>query len=296
MTARLLIPALIFAGGAAAGAVARGAVGPDAPEPPSAPAPLPTASALLDDVRQLPPGKDDQSRQLIGMLESLSLALTQEAEYRLVLEEQIDTLSTRLDMLQARVEQPGTDRTLDERFKARLAARAERRGPLTVERLTDAGLDESTARSLKSKVDDIAMQRLYLRDQAQREGWLGDSRYRDEVRRLGQAQAGLQNEFGSEVYDAYLYASGRPNRIEVQNVLDNSPAFEAGLRTGDQILSYNGQRTFQTNELRQATQQGRSGEMIPVQIIRNGQPMDIYVPRGPLGIQMTGRSVNPDGT
>jgi hypothetical protein len=283
----------LVAGGVAIGALARDAIGPGEPSPSQAAV---AATTSVPDVSSLPTPTYDQERAVMGMLESLSLALSQEAEYRLVLEEQIDSLSERVDELQANAAPPArADGALNARAKERMRRRDQRGGPLTVDRLVAAGMDNSTAQEFKAKVDDLAMQRLYLRDQAMREGWLGEQRYREESQRLFQAQNNLRTDFGDPAYEAYLYASGRPNRVEIQNVLDGSPAAEAGLRAGDQILSYNGQRTFQTNELRTATQQGRSGEMIPVQIIRNGQTMDVYIPRGPLGIQMTGSSERPEG-
>ena len=287
MNKTLLFYSGLVLSGVAIGAVARGALDSDG-DPAVAP------PVRVSDVAQLPPASNDREAAIIGMIESLSLALTQESEYRLVLEEQIDSLSERIDQLQGALgDTPASGRDLDVALKARMASRQRNSATLTVDRLVAAGMDEATARAMKTKVDDIAMQRLYLRDQAMREGWVGDQRYRQENMRLASEQNGLRNEFGETAYEAYLYASGRPNRVQVQNVLENSPAFEAGLRTGDQVLSYNGKRTFMPNELRQATQRGTAGEMIPLKIRRNGQTMDLYVPRGPLGIQMTGSSEKP---
>ncbi|MFK8016027.1 MAG: PDZ domain-containing protein [Gammaproteobacteria bacterium] len=287
---RALIPYVaLLVGGIAIGAVARGVLNDE-------PATRPVQSdTRLPDLQRLPEPTNDQEATIIGMIESLSLALTQESEYRLVLEEQIDGLNDRVDALTDQLDKKPPAAATERAVKDRLVSRQRRGGPLTVEKLTSAGLDERTARTMKSKVDDLAMQRLYLRDQAMREGWLGDARYREESQRLFTAQNGLRDEFGDDAYEGYLYASGRPNRVQVQNVLDNSPAFEAGLRSGDQILSYAGERTFASNELRSATQQGTAGEMIPVQIVRDGQTLDLYVPRGPLGIQMTGTSERPGG-
>ncbi|MEO1573449.1 MAG: hypothetical protein AAFU65_00645, partial [Pseudomonadota bacterium] len=220
MNARVIFSVLLFATGAAAGALARGAM--DAPATPAASPSAPSAEDVLANVRNLPPADSEESRTVIGMLESLSIALTQEAEYRLVLEQQIDTLNNRVDELQGQMGRRA-ERLSDEQIKERLSTRQQRGGPLTVDKLTSAGMDDATARAFKSKVDDIALQRLYLRDQAMREGWVGDPRYREESRRLSQAQSGLRDEFGNDAYDAYLYASGRPNRIQVQNVLENSP-------------------------------------------------------------------------
>lgn len=287
MNKTLVLYGGLLLGGVAIGAVARDAIDDDTDLDQSRPAKVTQAVKLA-------PATNDREAAILGMIESLSLALTQESEYRLVLEEQIESLDERIDELQSRLGEKSLSRNnSDSALKARMASRQRNSAGLTIERLVDAGLDEPTAKAIKTKVDDIAMQRLYLRDQAMREGWVGDQRYRQENMRLIKAQNGLRTEFGDSNYEAYLYASGRPNRVRVQNVLENSPAYEAGLRAGDEVLSYNAQRTFMPNELRQATQRGTAGEMIPLTIRRNGQTMDLYVPRGPLGIQMTGTSEKP---
>jgi hypothetical protein len=290
MNSRILPYAALLLCGAVVGAIARGALSTsDAPAAGADPRPAATTGTP-----RLDPSTAGASDQVIGMLESLSAALIRESEYRLVLEEQIDALSERVDALQAQVDDaPAARSGRDVRRLSETDRRARATAPLTVERLMAAGMDETRARSLKSRLDDIAMQRLYLRDQATREGWMGDPRYRDEARRLMEAQNNIRSEFGDDAYDRYLYASGQPNRVQIQSVLENSPAWEAGLRAGDQILSYNDQRTYAPGELRRATQRGAAGETIAMQVMRNGELVNLYVPRGPLGVQMSGASERP---
>ncbi len=164
---------------------------------------------------------------------------------------------------------------------------------LTLESLQAAGISERDAGTIKSRLDALSMQRLYLRDQAQREGWLGKQEYRDQIRQLNEAQNNLEQEFGSDNYSRYLYAMGRPNQVSVQSVIENSPAFNAGMQSGDQLLSYDGQSVYDPRTIRRGTQQGNAGEMVPVIVNRNGQQVELYVPRGPLGIQMDSNSVRP---
>lgn len=276
-----LYPGLVLAG-VALGSVASNSLTAENPAPQAVAEPR-TPSALGQFRR--PAAGDDAA--VADMLESLSLALTQEAEYRLVLEEEIEALSARIDDLQARLGEP--------RASSREGDPRQRRGgePLTVARLMDAGINEDVARALKTRLDDIAMQRLYLRDQAMREGWMGDQRYREESQRLAAAQNNIRGEFGDDAYDRYLYASGRPNRVQIQSVLENSPAAEAGLRAGDQIVRYNDTRTYGPGELRRASQGGQAGETVALRVVRDGEQIDIYLPRGPLGVQMTGVSAKP---
>lgn len=169
-------------------------------------------------------------------------------------------------------------------------------GALTLETLTEAGISERDAAMMKNRLDELSMQRLYLRDQALREGWVGKKQYRDEIRRINNAQTNLENEFGQENYARYLYAMGRPNRVSVQSVIANSPAYNAGVQNGDQVISYGDSRIYNAGELSRGTQQGVAGELVPLVVERNGQRMDLYVPRGPLGVTMDSDSVRPDGS
>lgn len=226
-----------------------------------------------------------------AVIRELREELTRAEEERNQLREQVEALSVRLSALD---KQPVA--TLES--PAKELPRANRRrgaGALTVQALTDAGISERDAATIKSRLDELSMQRLYLRDQAQREGWLGKEEYRDEIRRLNQAQSNLAQEFGDDNYARYLYATGRPNQVDVQSVIENSPAYNAGMQTGDRLISYDNQTVYDARTVRRGTQQGSSGEMVPVVVMRNGQRVELYVPRGPLGITMDAQSVRPPG-
>lgn len=284
MNRRIWLYVALLGAGAAFGAVASTLTASD-PAPVDAPERrVPAAQASF----ARPAAGDDAA--VADMLESLSTALIQESEYRLELEARISELNERVDALQAQLAAPGERRAMSREFDERRRRSGQ---PLTVERLVEAGMNADVARALKTRLDDIAMQRLYLRDQATREGWMGEQRYREEAQRLAAAQNNIRQEFGDDAYDRYLYASGRPNRVEIQNVLENSPAAEAGLRAGDQILAYNDARTYGPGDLRRAAQGGSAGETVALQVVRNGETVTLYLPRGPLGVQMTGVSAKP---
>jgi S1-C subfamily serine protease len=72
--------------------------------------------------------------------------------------------------------------------------------------------------------------------------------------------------------------------VNVRNVLSSSAAERAGIEPGDQIVAYSGQRIFEVGELNQVLLQGEAGETVLVDIIRDGQPMQVAIERGPLGI------------
>jgi hypothetical protein len=159
--------------------------------------------------------------------------------------------------------------------------------------LLAAGFRESEVERLRARIDEFEMERLYLRDQAAREGWHGTPRYREELRALGAAQAGLREEFGEELYDWMLYASGSPNRVAVGGLLEGSPAAAAGVRPGDVIVRYGERNIFDPFELRQATLRGASGASVALDLDRDGDRIRVYVPRGPLGARLEARSVPP---
>ena len=98
----------------------------------------------------------------------------------------------------------------------------------------------------------------------------------------------LRAELGDIEYEQYLTANGRPTAVQVGNVIESSPGQVAGIRPGDQITGYDGQRVFNTMELTRQTMQGEPGDSVYVDIVRDGLPMQIVLPRGPIGVS-TGR-------
>jgi membrane-associated protease RseP (regulator of RpoE activity) len=153
------------------------------------------------------------------------------------------------------------------------------------EALLDAGFDASEVSAYRRRVDEIELERLYLRDRAAREGWLDTARYARESAELSQGLVDMRDEFGEELYDWTLFASGHPNRVQVSAVMEGSPAAEAGLEPGDLLFRYGERRIFTPMELRQETQQGEAGETTPVEFLRDGEAQRLFVPRGPLGIR-----------
>jgi hypothetical protein len=149
--------------------------------------------------------------------------------------------------------------------------------------LVALGVSQADVTWLHELHDDFEMQQLELADRATREGWFGTPRFVQE--HAGQLTA-LREELGDEVYDLVLYASGENNRVIVGDVLQSSPARRAGLEPGDVVLGYDGRRIFNGAELRGATAEGERGEVVAVEILRDGRPRQIIVPRGPLGVRV----------
>lgn len=98
-------------------------------------------------------------------------------------------------------------------------------------------------------------------------------------------EAMLRAEIGDTEYEMYLEANGRPTSVGIRSIMASSPGERAGLQAGDQITGYNGQRIFSTGELLQQTMSGGDGNVV-VDIMRDGAPMQLVLPRGPIGVEI----------
>jgi hypothetical protein len=229
-------------------------------------------------------------------LRRLDQALEQERGRRVALEAQVAELRRKVD------ERPAVAPVRDDRRERRAKSddaepgkegEKRRAGGLDVDALIEAGFPVAKVRDFKAKLDQVELDRLYLRDVAAREGWLDTPRFREEDLDLGDVVRQARDEMGDEFYDWTLYASGQPNRVRVGDVLDGSAAASAGLRAGDFILSYDDQRIFNPGELRDSTTTGTAGDTTEVWVMRGGQQMQVFVPRGPLGVRVDSATERP---
>lgn len=223
-------------------------------------------------------------------VEELAQLLQQEILARQALQKEVTTLSTQLAKLNASeassTEARSENTTTTPRGRNNTAW-------FNQQALIDAGMDKTEAEQLKARFEELELAKLYLRDQAVREGWSGGKRFRTERNKLNEKNESIKEEFGEEMYDAYLYAAGQSNRVAVQSVLSGSAANNAGLTTGDQVIRYDGKRIYNWRDLRDATTKGDINESVPIQVERDGKRTEYYVQRGPLGIRMTSVSVAP---
>ena len=209
-----------------------------------------------------------------------------------------EQLESRLGALQKRVQEleyAGTTEDVITETSASLSPRTETEPVVrsSVQALLDAGISKEQADWIQERLDEIELQQLYLRDRATREGWLNKPRYNKERRELQNAVTELRGEIGDDTYDRLLYSLGRANRVVIQDILQNSPAAQYGLQGGDQIIEFDGQRIFGSNELSSLVTQGSAGVMTLLRVKREGEIHDIYLPRGPLGIRMSSARVTP---
>lgn len=169
-------------------------------------------------------------------------------------------------------------------------APAGERPSFDAESLLAAGYSSQEVARLRERWERLTLDRLEVNNRALREGWLLEPRLQEEHRALDTV---FREDVGEEGYDAFLYATGQPNRVRVKEVIARSPASHAGMQPGDVIVSYDGERTFAARDLQLATAQGRRGDLVRIEVVRDGRPITLRVERGPLGIILQGSAEPP---
>jgi len=159
--------------------------------------------------------------------------------------------------------------------------------------MISTGLSEAEITEIKNQYETIEMEKLYLRDRAIRENWIGTERYTKELTELNGRFDSFRSQTSDNVYESLLFATGQSNRVVVQDVMQNSPASQAGIKTGDFLLQYGETRIYSAFDLRRAITDGEAGEEVKVELNRQGTTSTVYLPRGPMGIRMDSTSVQP---
>lgn len=241
-------------------------------------------------VAQAPParvGSDHDQRTI----EALSGLLEREVEERIRLEQEVERLSARLAALED--SEPEEAILSEGGLPPQPVREPDAPVELSEAALVAAGFSPSDAAYYRRRYDEAAMARLYLRDQAEREGWIGTPRYSEALREIRGGLESLRDEMDDEAYARYLYALGRPNQVSIRRVLTGSAAEAAGLAPGDVLLSYQGERMFAVSDVRRASRGGDPGETVSVEILRDGRVIQAYLPRGPLGVSMSSERTLP---
>jgi len=159
--------------------------------------------------------------------------------------------------------------------------------------LLSLGLDAAQTEQLQQRAESMEMEQLFLRNKAIREGWMGTEKYFIESQQVQSSSNTTRETLGEQYYDLYLFKLDTPNRVLVQSVITNSPAEQAGLQAGDVIYRYGDDRIFSWSDLTTATTQGEASETVRLEAEREGKRFEIYLPRGPLGIRLDSKIIDP---
>jgi C-terminal processing protease CtpA/Prc len=120
------------------------------------------------------------------------------------------------------------------------------------------------------------------------------SQYNARRERASQSESQTNNvnpiraELGDLNYQRYLEANGLATSARISSVIGGSPGDNVGLRAGDNILSYAGERVFNLNEINNLTVQGQLGENVLIELERDNELLQLTIPRGPIGISSGG--------
>jgi len=210
----------------------------------------------------------------------LEQVVMEEREARYWLEEEVFVLREELERrneVPVDVDQP----SVSAREASRAEFRSRRFGASStgrqVDRLVEAGFPLSQAEWIVNRESELQMERLQARYEAMR----GDEGTRFVSSGLdSELRAGL----GEADFERYLTATGRSTAVGIGGVIPNSPAQQAGLRPGDQIVRYDGERVFSMMDMAGHIMQNPSEGNVIVDIERDGVPMQLVIPRGPLGV------------
>ena len=229
----------------------------------------------------------DTSAATEDRIHALEIAVAQERNARQLLEEELRVLYAEIDELgdvrdaeEAR-DQSHAAETQAERlaFEDRRQTRPDRSPEGRRAALVKQGFAPDRAEWIIQREAQLQVQAMQARFDARRSGEPFDPFD------IGlNPDLSLRAELGDIEYEQYLTANGRPTAVQVGSVIESSPGQLAGLQSGDQITGYDGQRVFGTMELTQQTMQGEPGDSVVVDIVRDGAPMQIVLPRGPIGV------------
>lgn len=227
----------------------------------------------------------DQSAAIEDRILALEHAVAEERNARQLLEEELQALYAEIDAL---AEQPGSREERNEsaaevvqearsRFdRGRFAGGSEE---TRIDELVEGGMSQDRAEWIVKRETELQLETMRARFEARNSG--EPMNFSDPSLN---PYALLRAEVGDDEYEQYLEASGRPTTVAVNSVMESSPGAVAGLQPGDRIVSYDGQRVFNTFDLTQQTMQGTPGDTVVVDIVRDGAPMQVVLPRGPIGI------------
>lgn len=233
----------------------------------------------------------DQSAPLEDRVRALEQALSSERYARQLLQDELFYLTAELEGLTA----TPTTSVADEAARTEPQAAAERsssrlgrsRSQDRTTQLVLAGFSPSQAEAIAQREAELQMEALQARYDAGQGGDMSAF-----YRSRGATDESLRAELGEADYERYRNATGQSTTVAVGSVIESSPAQRAGLQYGDRIVRYDGERVYGMSDLIRQTMEGQPGQQVMIDILRDGIPMQVVIPRGPLGISGGRRSSN----
>lgn len=237
----------------------------------------------------VPASHFDETAATEERIRALEAAVSEERQARQLLEDELFVLFAEVERLEASV--GNRENSRDERDGADIEAtqiverrRGNRSNGGQKDDLIAAGLAPDRADWILRRESELRYESMQARFEARNSGTSQD--FFDAALN---PESMLRAEIGDADYEKYLEANNRPTAVSISGVMASSPGERAGLRPGDQIVNYDGQRVFSTWELVQQTMGGGGEGTVVVDLLRDGAPIQIILPKGPIGVEV-GRS------
>lgn len=231
----------------------------------------------------------DELLPLAERLDRLEAGLDVEIALRQSLQAELVAITEQMTNLQAgdserdRQDDPRREvidrAAIQERFATRFANRTDNGSNRRLNQLVEAGFSPDQAQHITERESELQLEALYAQYDAIRDGEPSGP-----LTNGFDPQDQLRQELGDASYERYLDATGQSTSIGVQRVMDGSPGQAAGLQTGDELIAYAGERVFNISDLNQLILEGAPGQPVVMDVLRDGQQIQLYVPRGPIGI------------
>lgn len=234
-------------------------------------------------------GHFDESAATEQRILALEAAVSEERQARQLLEEELLVLFAEIERLESGRENERNNRDGDRDARgstdSESTARSQQfRGDRSTsgrrDAMIEAGMSPDRVDYILRRESEMRFEAMQLVFEARNSG-----EPLDPLNRGFNSDAMLREEIGDIEYEMYLEANNRPTSVGVSSVMASSPGERAGLLAGDEIVGYDGQRIFSTSELIQHTMVGGDGNVV-VDVMRDGAPMQIVLPRGPIGVEI----------
>ena len=166
-------------------------------------------------------------------------------------------------------------------------------GASDVDNLAAAGVDPAVASDILRRISQQQFRRMELTNLMRSATSYERQVYAAELRELGKKNISLRAELGDDVYDQYLFESGENNRVSVDSVMAGSPAETHGMQPGDVIQYYNDTKIIEVSDLQKAALTGDAGSYSNIEILRDGNLMNLMLPQGTIGVQLQPTRIDP---
>ena len=209
---------------------------------------------------------------------------------------QMESLHLKINILQSQLEEFKKETGSEQQAQSQQAKTVTRNRPVTPKKqyLIAAGISAEQADNILRKLSEQEFRRLELQNLIRRNASPENAKaYRNELRELNKNRISIRDELGDEAYDSYLYESGQNNRVKVSSIMAGSPAESSGLQSGDIILYYDDKKILNWADIRKVTLQGDISGFVNIELLRDGERINLVVQRGTLGVKLDPVQIEP---